>query len=263
MRLPKRDLPKYTVTLPVSKETIEYRPYTVKEERILDLAGLSESVSDKYTAIKQVLENCSNVDIKHLHPADVDFLYLKIYSASMSNELQFNYEVDYNMCGFKDKDLELFDTNCPKQLTGVLNIDTSVKVVGLEEMDKLSVAAKGSDNSRIIDIVDDIKFQIGFKTLDVDITDKDLDVVPIIFELLDAVISPSEDDPEVIEVIDKTEFTLEEFTEFYSSFQPKDLENLRQYFLNTARCVADLQVKCKVCKKTFKAEQTGLLNFLV
>lgn len=263
MKLPKRDLPKFSITLPVSNETIEYRPYTVKEERILDLAALSESISDKYSAIKQVVENCSNVDIKNLHPADVDFLYLKIYSASMSNELQFNYEVDFENCGKSEKTMDVYQTECPKQLTGVLNIDTSVKVVGIEDMEKLSVAAKGSDNSRIIDIVDGIKFQIGFKTLDVDITEKDLDVAPIIFELLDAVIAPSEDDPTIAEVIPKSEFTLEEFNEFYSSFQPKDLENLRNYFLNTARCVADLTVKCKVCKKTFKAEQSGLLNFLI
>lgn len=262
MKLPKRDLPKYSLELPVSKQTIEYRPYTVKEERILDLAGLSDNIKDKYSAVKQVIENCSSADISNMHPADVDFLYMKIYSASESNELQYNYSVSYDLCGNKEKE-EKYESECPKEITGTLNIDTSVHVIGLDEMEKVSKTARGDNNSRIIDIVDDIKFQIAYKTLDIDITSTDLDVGPIIYELLVSVIAPNEDDPETIDVIPKEEFTQEEFLEFYSSFQPKELENLRQYFLSSARCVADLSVKCTVCKKVFKSQQSGLLNFLI
>ena len=38
MKLPKRDLPSYNIELPVSKKTVEYRPYTIKEEKIIEMA---------------------------------------------------------------------------------------------------------------------------------------------------------------------------------------------------------------------------------
>lgn len=263
MKLPKRSLPEFTTTLPVSNLKVTYRPYTIKEERILDLATMSDNTSDKFNALKQILENCCSVEIENLHPADVDWLYLKLYSVSESPEIQFNYSVDFNSCGITDKTDELYKSTCPKEIKGTLNIDTQVSVVGLDEMKKIGKKPRGDHNSRIIDLVDGIKLQLAYKTLDVDITDNQIDVPSIIYELLVAVFAPNEEDSGVTDIIPKEEFSLEEFKEFYSSFRPTDLEQLRDYFMNNARCVADLSVKCTTCNKQFNVQQTGLLNFLV
>lgn len=256
MKLRKRDLPSYEIELPVSGQIISYRPYTVKEEKILDLASLSGKTSEKYGAVKQIIENCSNANIKEMHPADVDYLYMKIYAASESSELKFNYNIDYNLCKIQNKTQELYESDCPKEITGVLNIDTSVHVINIDEMKKLSDTARGAPNSRIVDLVDGYKLHLGYKTLDLDITSETIDVAPILYELLIAVIDGDD-------VIPKEEFTLEEFIDFYSHFTPSELENLREYFMNSARCVANLKVKCNKCKKEFESEQSGLLNFLI
>ena len=60
----------------------------------------------------------------------------------------------------------------------------------------------------------------------------------------------------------KDEFE-EEFIEFYNSFLPSDLKTLKNYILNSPQTTAHLKVKCKVCKKEFKASQSGLINFLI
>ena len=57
--------------------------------------------------------------------------------------------------------------------------------------------------------------------------------------------------------------SIKEFSEFLESFQPKDLQNLKDFFTDTARCEANIKAKCPKCKKTFETKQTGLLSFLI
>ena len=266
MKLPKRTLPIYEIELPVSKTKIKYRPYTVKEERIIDMASSSDSDSEKYNAVKQVLENCASVDIENLHPADVDFLYLKLYATSESPEVNYNYNVEYWNCGIKteDKDSEEngYNSKCPKELSGILNINSDIEIEKLNEMDKYSEKAKGNPNSRIIELTDGIKIQLAFKTLDIEIADN-IDFAPIFYKMLVSVFVPNEDDSEQIDIITKEDISEEEFIEFYNSFLPSDLKTLKNYILNSPQTTAHLKVKCKVCKKEFKASQSGLINFLI
>ena len=64
-------------------------------------------------------------------------------------------------------------------------------------------------------------------------------------------------------VLEKKDMPYKEFSEFLESFQPKDLQNLKDFFIDTARCEANIKAKCPKCKKTFETKQTGLLSFLI
>jgi hypothetical protein len=58
MTLPKIDLPIYEMELPSTGETIKYRPFTVKEEKILLVAQASKDSTQEMVASKQIVNNC-------------------------------------------------------------------------------------------------------------------------------------------------------------------------------------------------------------
>ena len=58
MPLPKITAPTYELVIPSSKKKIKYRPFLVKEEKILVIAMESDDIKDIARAVKQVLGNC-------------------------------------------------------------------------------------------------------------------------------------------------------------------------------------------------------------
>ena len=66
--LPKIDLPTYSITLPISKIEIKFRPYLVKEQKLLSMAKQAEDKNALVDAIKQILINCTvnAVDVSEL-----------------------------------------------------------------------------------------------------------------------------------------------------------------------------------------------------
>ena len=81
--------PKYTTKLPLSKITVKYRPFLVKEEKIL-LIGMEDSAKDnvkeQYTMIRDLLESCTDIeDIDSLPIAEVELMFLKLRAKSVNN----------------------------------------------------------------------------------------------------------------------------------------------------------------------------------
>ena len=85
MPLPVISTPTYELTIPSSKETIGFRPFLVKEEKILLLAMESEDSKQIAKAVKQVLANCvvtKGIDISQLATFDIELLFLNIRGKS-------------------------------------------------------------------------------------------------------------------------------------------------------------------------------------
>jgi len=90
MGLPKIDLPIYELTLPSTGETIKYRPFTVKEEKVLLVAQEADDPMQELLAAKQVVNNCLfDVNVATLAMFDLEFLILNLRSKSVSNETKF------------------------------------------------------------------------------------------------------------------------------------------------------------------------------
>ena len=90
MALPKIDLPIFTMTLPHSGEAIKYRPFTVKEEKILLVAQESADAEQELVAAKQIIGNClidKNVD--ELTMFEIEYVLLMIRARSVSNQSSF------------------------------------------------------------------------------------------------------------------------------------------------------------------------------
>lgn len=86
MALPKLNAtPKYSLVIPSTKQKIRYRPFLVKEEKILLLALESENTSDMFSAVLDIIEDCVQDDIKRnaLTTFDVEYIFLQLRSKSV------------------------------------------------------------------------------------------------------------------------------------------------------------------------------------
>ena len=93
MPLPKIATPTYELVLPSTDQTIQYRPFLVKEEKLLVLALESEDNKQITTAIKSVLKNCvqtKGIKVEQLPTFDIEFLFLNIRGKSVGEELEVN-----------------------------------------------------------------------------------------------------------------------------------------------------------------------------
>lgn len=257
MKLPKRDLPSYNIELPVSKKTVEYRPYTIKEEKIIEMAQVGDNQSEKFKAVSQIIENCTNADPEQLHPADLQFLFLKLYSTSVSSDVKVVYTIGEDACGLQGDESK---GPCQRTIETSFNIDKDVTVINLESLDKNSTVSKGG--GRLVELVDGIKLQLNFVAVDIDETDANA-FNSILYKLVESVIVPSEETPGEFDVMTKDDFTFEEFCDFMNSFRPSDLKNLRDFLTDTPTCSVEIKAKCLRCKKVFKSEESGLLGFFL
>ncbi len=90
MPLPKITTAEYELKLPSSGKTIKYRPFLVKEEKILILALESEDRKQITSAVKQVLKECvltKGVTIGHLPSFDIEYLFLNVRTKSVGETI--------------------------------------------------------------------------------------------------------------------------------------------------------------------------------
>jgi hypothetical protein len=93
MPLPKISVPSYTLELPSTEEEIQYRPFLVKEEKLLVIALESEDTKQITTAIKNVIKNCihtKGIKVESLPTFDIEYLFLNIRGKSVGEELEVN-----------------------------------------------------------------------------------------------------------------------------------------------------------------------------
>jgi len=93
MPLPKIATPSYELELPSSGKTIKYRPFLVKEEKVLVIAMESEDTKQITNAIKAVLKSCvqtKGIKIESLPTFDIEYLFLNIRGKSVGEELEVN-----------------------------------------------------------------------------------------------------------------------------------------------------------------------------
>ena len=94
MALPKISHPIFELTVPSTKQKIKYRPFLVKEEKILLMAAQGEDPEEIINSIKQVIGNCivsENVRLEDLTTFDLEYLFIKIRARSVNNIIKLTY----------------------------------------------------------------------------------------------------------------------------------------------------------------------------
>lgn len=139
--LPTIDTPIYTVKLPISEKTVRYRPYNVREQKILAMAKESNDVNILVEAIKQIISNCvlDNVDTTDFSLCDDEFLFYQLRARSESEIVELRYRCENiteegKTCNF----IMNYDLN----LLTELQIDKPDIASTIEVTDKIGVKLK-------------------------------------------------------------------------------------------------------------------------
>ena len=94
MALPKIQYPTFSITVPSTKKKHQFRPFLVKEEKILLMAKASGSEADILVAIKQVVNNCcldDGFDVDRLSLFDLEYVFIKLRAQSVSDVVKVSY----------------------------------------------------------------------------------------------------------------------------------------------------------------------------
>ena len=201
MALPKIDLPIFEAKLPSTGETIQYRPFTVKEEKIMLIAQEDEDGSQEMVATKQVVNNCLlNKDITELAMFDLEFIFLLLRSRSVDNTITF---------GIMDP-----DTDEP--------IELSMDIEGIE-------LTQPEGHSKEVKINDDFMLYLKYPTIDEFIKIAEADIgdplvnYMILISCLDKVASEDE-------VHEFKNYTSEEIDHFMESIQGGVIRGIQTFF---------------------------------
>jgi len=93
MPLPKISTPTYELVLPSTGKTVRYRPFLVKEEKVLLIALESEDTKEITNAIKAVIKNCvltKGIKVESLPTFDIEYLFLNIRGKSVGEVIEVN-----------------------------------------------------------------------------------------------------------------------------------------------------------------------------
>jgi hypothetical protein len=126
MSLPKLDYPIHNIEIPSLKKTFKFRPFLVKEEKLLLMAKESGNDVDVLGAIKQIINNCSlepNLIINKLSLFDLEYIFIKLRSISVDNKIKVSYK------DTEDQKVYDFDINLDDiKVTFPKKMDNNIKI---------------------------------------------------------------------------------------------------------------------------------------
>ena len=237
MPLPKIATPTYELELPSTGETIKYRPFLVKEEKVLVLALESEDTKQITNAIKAVIKNCiqsKGIKVEALPTFDIEYLFLNIRGKSVGENIEVNII-------------------CPD--------DEETQVEVKIDIDEIKVQ-KDDNHSNQIKIDDDIMMVMKYPSLDQFIKNnfdfEDGNATEQSFELIASCIDKIYTEDEVWAAADCTKKEIVEFLEQMNSSQFKEIE---KFFETMPKLSHTIKVKNPKTKKESDVVLEGLASF--
>jgi len=225
MPLPKIATPTYELELPSSGETIKYRPFLVKEEKVLVIALESEDNKEITNAIKAVLKSCvltKGIKVEKLPTFDIEFLFLNIRGKSVGEELEVNII-------------------CPD--------DEKTQVPVTIDLDDIQVQ-KYDDHENQIKIDENIMMEMAYPSLDQFIKNNfefdEKNAMAQSFELIAQCIDKIYTEEEVWAAADCTKKEMNEFLESMNSTQFKLIEKFFETMPKLSHTIKVTNPKTKV-----------------
>lgn len=225
MPLPKIATPKYELELPSTGETVQFRPFLVKEEKLLVIALESEDSKEITTAVKTVIQSCilsKGIKVETLPTFDIEFLFLNIRGKSVGEEIEVNII-------------------CPD------DNQTQTKV----SIDINDIKVQRDDNhTNKIKIDDTIMMQMKYPSLEQFIQNNfnfsDKNAMDQSFELMASCIDQVFTEDDVWAASDCTKKEIKEFIESMNSTQFKDIEKFFETMPKLSHKVKVTNPKTKV-----------------
>tara|TARA_R100001163_G_C5054900_1_gene191410 strand:- start:477 stop:1193 length:717 start_codon:yes stop_codon:yes gene_type:complete len=236
MPLPQINAPTYELTIPSSKRKIRYRPFLVKEEKILVIAMESNDIGDIARAVKQVLGQCiltKGTKIDKLSTFDIEYLFLNVRGKSVGETVDIK-------------------VTCPDD--GVTTVPVTV------DLDAIHVTFNPEHDKDII-LDDKLKMRMKYPSLDEFIKDN-FQVDNVGFEQSIEMIASCVD---MIYSEDETwtgaDFTQKEMVDFLEGLGSKQFKELEKFFTTMPKLTHEIKVTNPKTKKENTIKLEGLAAF--
>jgi hypothetical protein len=231
MALPKQTAPKYTCILPSDGREIEYRPFLVKEQKVLLLAQEQEDDAAMFRAVQDLITNvCEDVKSETLPVIDMEWLFLKIRSKSVGETANIK--------------LTCTDPKCDGTGEAVVNLD-DVEVVGDQPESKIMLN-------------DEIGIELRYPRVSDVNQVQGKDQATQTLEMLKNSIVTIFDEENVYPTADASTNELNEFVEGLTMQQ---LEKITTYFDSIPSLQLDVESKCTTCDRELKTTAKGINSF--
>ena len=219
MPLPKISQPIYSLTLPSNNKTIRYRPFTVREEKLLMIAQESDDRKDIINVYKQLINNCciDPVDVDKLASFDIEYFFIQLRAKSVSNIAK----------------VLVTDRDDGEQYEVEVNLD-NVQVI------------KSQDIGNKIELTDSVGVILQYPTFEV-LANNKKDEVDILTILRGCITQIYEGE----EVFDAVNYTPKEVDEFILSLNKQQIEKIQQFFEAMPKVIA----KCKYVAKNNEVKE--------
>jgi hypothetical protein len=231
MALPTIAVPKYTMTIPSSKKKVSYRPFLVKEQKILLMALESGEEKQMLDAMYEIIKACvEGVDDPLSMPMfDIEYMFAMIRSKSVGESV----------------DVTAKCIHCDKPNDIVIPIDT------------IEVKFPESVSSKVM-ITDTMGVQLKYPSLkDAALPLKEMGVD----ELLDYLIQSMDYIFDADQVYPAKEHTKEELLQFLESLNSDQFTRIVKFYENLPYLNKEIEHTCVFCKEKFPISFKGLKDF--
>lgn len=238
MPLPKISTPSYELELPSTGETITYRPFLVREEKLLVLAMESENQKDISRAIKEVLKSCikSKVKVESLPTFDIEYLFLNIRGKSVGEEVEVT-------------------VTCPDDEKTEVDITIPIDEIQIQ---------KSKDHDDTIPLDDVLTMKMKYPSLD-QFIQTNFDVsgskgtqleqsFDLISQCIDSIYSEEE-------AWTASEFSKKELNEFLEQLNSSQFQQIERFFETMPKLSYDVAITNPKTKKKSSVTLEGLASF--
>ena len=236
MALPKLNVPVYEAVLPSTEKVIKYRPFLVKEEKLLLTA--QESGEDAVLpAVKQIIKNCvqGEIDVDNMPIFDIEYVFLRLRAKSVGEEITLGLKPwgcpqnDGELCKFTTEvAINLEEIKCVKDKTHTSKIMLDNKIgIMMKYPDISQLNTKGSEN--------EMGFEVIKKCINMIFTEE--------------------------ETHERDSFTDKELDDFIDSLNTKQMEKIKNFFDTMPVLKHTVKYTCKTCDEEKETTIQGLQSF--
>ena len=235
MALPKLTTPTYELEIPSTDEKIKYRPFLVKEEKILMMALESKQEKDITQAVKDIVKECTfnKVNIDNMPMFDVEYIFLNIRSKSVGEVSKLKILCPDDKQTYADVELDLNEVN--------------VQV--------------GEDHTNKIDLGNGTGMIMQYPSIDSfkDSGIRDINASNMLEVISTCILQIYEDEGK--KVYNSKDQTQKELTDFIEQLNTKQFKDVQKFFDTMPKLKHEITVKNPKTKVESKITLSGLNDF--
>ena len=217
MSLPKLQYPINTINVPSLNKNHKFRPFLVKEEKLLLMARESQNPADTLLSIKQIVNNCSldKLDVNKLAIFDLEYIFLKLRAISIDNIVKVSYRDN------EDKEVYEFEIDLNDiKITFPKKPEDTIAITKNAGIKMKYPQATLYDDEKFLSLEKDYFFELIIRCIDT------------IYEG-DTIYNPKD-------------YTHQELSDFIDGLDVKTFESIQQYLLNVPKIEHVINYKNKL-----------------